>query len=313
MDAIINIVLPIFAIIGAGYLCGRYGVLGEDSSSSLNLFVYWVALPALLFRAMATVDLERDFDASFALAFLIPLILLWVVAIIAARLMFSRNLAEATVHGMNGVYSNSGYMGIPLAVSVYGEAAALPAIIATVINTAVVVGIALTLIEIDLKKAPGFGDLLWTLARRLSRNPMLAAPLLGLCYAATGLDLPKPVDTFGQILGSAAGPCALFAIGLFLVGKPQSQGKVEVGVMTALKLIGQPALTALTMFVVFPVDPFMGKIAVLMAALPTGAGAFVLAQAYGIYVLRTSSAILASTIASVLTVSAFFMIFPPSG
>jgi len=312
LDPIINIVLPIFAIIGAGYLSGRHGVLGEESSSSLNAFVYWVALPTLLFRAMATVDLDRVFDASFLLAFLIPLLALWIGAIIVARVFFSRTLAEATVHGMNGVYGNSGYMGIPLAVSAYGEAAALPAIVATVINTAVVVGLALTLIEIDLKKSGGFASLIGTLIRRLSRNPMLIAPVLGLCYAATGLDLPEPVDRFSQILGSAAGPCALFAIGLFMVGKPHSQGKAEVAVMTALKLLGQPALTALMVFAVFPVDPLAGKVAVLMAALPTGAGSFVLAQAYGVYVLRTSSAILASTIASVLTISIFFVLFPPN-
>jgi malonate transporter len=313
LDPIINIVLPIFAIVGAGYLSGRFGVLGEDSSSSLNAFVYWVALPALLFRAMAIVDLERVFDTSFLLAFLIPLVALWFAAIVVARLFFRRSLAEATVHGMNGVYGNSGYMGIPLAVSAYGDTAAVPAIVATVINTAVVVGIALTLIEVDRKESGGLGSLLGTLFRRLSRNPMLVAPALGLCYAFTGLDLPEPVERFSQILGSAAGPCALFAIGLFMVGKPQSQGKFEVGVMVALKLVGQPLLTALMVFLVFPIDPLSGKVAVLMAALPTGAGSFVLAQAYGIYVLRTSSAILASTVASVLTISAFFIMFPPLG
>lgn len=57
MEPILNIGLPVFAIVGAGFMCGVRGILGEDSSVALNSFVYWVALPAMLFRAMATVDL----------------------------------------------------------------------------------------------------------------------------------------------------------------------------------------------------------------------------------------------------------------
>lgn len=108
------------------------------------------------------------------------------------------------------------------------------------------------------------------------------------------------------------GPCALFAIGLFLVGKPLREGLGEVTVMTVVKLVVQPVVTAGFMFWLFPVDPLWGKVAVLMATLPTGAGSFVLSLSYGLYVQRTSSVILISTIASVATISIFYAIFPPT-
>jgi len=311
MEPLLNIVLPVFAIVGVGYLAGARGLLGEDSSAALNRFVYWVALPALLFRSMAGVDLAEVFDVGFIAGFLGALLVLWLIAGLLARLLFGHGLVLATLHGMNGVYGNSGYMGIPLAITAFGEAAALPAIVATVINTAVVVGIAVVLIELGQKKGESAGRVALNLGSSLVRNPMLAAPALGLLYAATGLDLPTPVDAFTGILGAAAGPCALFAIGLFLVGKPQSEGRGEVALIVAMKLLGQPLLTAAAVFLVLPTDPLWAKTAILMAALPTGAGSFVLAQAYGVYVLRTSSAILAGTVIAVATLSVFFLIFPP--
>lgn len=311
MEPIINIVLPVFAIVGAGYLCGVRKLLGEESSAALNGFVYWVALPAMLFRAMATVEVGQLWQPDFLIGFLTPLLAIGLAALTAARLLFGRSLSEAAIHAMNGIYGNSGYMGIPLAVAAFGEAAAVPAVVATVINTAFVVGLAITLIEVGGKSGGSLFRVLGGVLSSMAKNPMLAAPLLGLAWAFTGYNLPVPVDAFTGILGAAAGPCALFAIGLFMVGKPRSEGRVEVGLMTATKLILQPGLTALAFFWMLPVDPLWAKVAVLMAALPTGAGSFVLAQAYGIYVLRTSSVILLSTVLSVVTISVYFILFPP--
>lgn len=310
MEPIVNIVLPVFAIVATGYLSGQRGLLGDDSSRALNAFVYWVALPALLFRAMATVDLAQVFNGPFLAGFIGALLAIWAGALVIARTLFGRSLAEGALHGMNGVYGNSGYMGIPLAITAYGEAAALPAIVATVVNTAIVVGLAITLIEIGQRRGASPIPVIGSVAAAMARNPLLVSPFLGLAWAWSGLVLPVPVDGYLGILGAAAAPCALFSIGLFLVGKPLREGLGEVGVMTATKLLVQPLLTALMVFVVFTTDPLWAKVAVLMAALPTGAGSFVLAQAYGLYVQRTSSVILISTVLSVATISIFFLLFP---
>jgi malonate transporter and related proteins len=311
MQPLLEIILPVFGIIGVGYLCGARRLLGPESSAALNLFVYWVALPALVFRAMASVDLGRVFDPGFIAGFLGPVLLVWPLSAMAARLLFQGGLSESTLHGANAVLGNSGFMGIPLAITAWGEAAALPAIVATIVNTAVIPGISIALVETDRGRAAGAAGVLATVGRALATNPMLVAPVLGLLWAATGLALPAPADTFTRILGAAAAPCALFAIGLFLVGKPQSEGRAEVGLIVATKLVLLPALTALALFVLIPVDPLWAKTGLLMAALPTGAGTFVLAQAYGIYVLRTSSAILWGTVLSVATLTALFVAFPP--
>ncbi|MEC9369304.1 MAG: AEC family transporter [Pseudomonadota bacterium] len=312
MQAIFNVVLPVFAIIAAGFACGHYRLLGPDSSEALNRFVYWVALPVLLFRAMATVDIGVVFEPGFLSAYVLGQMLVWLLALFLARTLYGRGLAEGAMHGMSGVYGNTGYMGIPLALAAYGEPAAVPTILVTVINAVLIVAVAAILIEIGQSRGGGLRRLGADIGLSLARNPMLISALLGMVWAATGAPLPGPLDGFTRILGAAAGPCALFAIGLFLVGRPLREGLSEVGCMTVLKLLVQPAVTAVLVLYVFDVDPLWAVIAILMAATPTGAGSFVLAQAYGLYVQRTSSVILISTVLSIFTLSAIFLIYPPS-
>lgn len=309
MQALLEIVLPVFAIVATGYICGWYKLLGADSSEALNRFVYWVALPALLFKAMASVDLAEVYNGPFLLAFTGALILTWVLTSIAGRLLFGLNAAESALHGLNGAYPNTGFMGIPLAIAAYGEAAALPAIVATVIS---VLSVALGVVPIEIARQENSRilPLVGHVVGALARNPMIVAPCLGLAWGWTDLGLPAPVETFTGILGAAAGPCALVSIGLFLVGKPIVEGSAEVAAMTFAKLVVQPLLTAFAILVLFPTDPLWATVAIMSAALPIGSGPFVLAQAQGVYVRRTSTVMLVTTVVSVFTLSAFFLIFP---
>jgi malonate transporter len=311
MSALLNIVLPIFAIVVAGFVCGRYNLLGPESSEALNRFVYWVALPALLFKAMASVNLAVVFNWAFIGGFTSALFVLWIFASTVGRLLFRLNPAESALHGLNGVYANTGYMGIPLALAAYGDDAGLPAILATVISV-MSVALAIVPIEISRSRTTNLFQLLTQVVRALICNPMIVAPVVGLIWASTNFALAAPVETFVNILGAAAGPCALFAIGLYLVGKPVVEGTTEIATITLIKLVLHPALTAIAVLFIFPTEPLWAAVAVLCAALPIGSGPFVLAQAQNIYVRRTSTAMLATTALSIATVSIVLILFPPT-
>lgn len=309
MQALLDVVLPVFAIVATGYLCGWKKLLGAESSEALNGFVYWVALPALLFKAMAGVDLAEVWNIHFLVAFAGSSVATWMITSIAGHLLFRLNAAEAALHGLNGAYPNSGFMGIPLAIAAYGQKAALPAIVATVIS---VLSVALAVVPIEIARhgTQRLVPLIGRVLVALIRNPMIVAPCAGLIWSWTGLGLPRAVQTFTGILGAAAGPCALFSIGLFLVGKPLREGSFEIASMTIAKLVLHPALTAFAVLVLFPTEPLWATVAILSAALPIGSGPFVLAQAQGIYVRRTSTVMLVTTVASIITISIFFFLFP---
>jgi hypothetical protein len=118
--------------------------------------------------------------------------------------------------------------------------------------------------------------------------------------------VPAPLATFADILGAAASPCALFAIGLFLAGQKVTTGLGEIGWLVALKLVVQPAITWWLAYSVMSMDEPWAAAVVIQAALPTGALVFVLAQQYGIFVQRATATIMVSTVVSVVTLSLLF-------
>ena len=303
METIFNVVLPVFALIFSGWLAARIGILSGESTDALNKFVFFIAMPVLLFNVVATLDPKDVFNWTFIIAFLGANIIVLIVAILFSMIFFKRDLADASLFAMGSVFGNSVYMGIPLSMIAYGNPGLSPAIIASVFQGIALIIPVVILIELGVNKSSEGAGTAIKLARSLLRNPLMIGPIVGFAWSLTGWDLPLPVATFSEILGGAAGPCALFAIGLFLYRKPLSEGVGEVGTLVILKLLIQPIIAWVLLFHVFTVDPAFAKVGVLLSALPTGANCFVIAQQYGRFVQRTSAAILISTIVAVVTLS----------
>jgi hypothetical protein len=135
----------------------------------------------------------------------------------------------------------------------------------------------------------------------LANNPMIVSVLLGILWGATGLTLPGPVNEFMTLLGAAATPCALFAIGASLAGKSAERVRVAVW-LTVAKLVLHPVAVGLGLWAL-GVQGFAAGVIVAAAALPVAGNVFILAQHYRVAPQRVSTAILLSTAASVLTVT----------
>lgn len=313
MRAIVDVVLPVFGLILAGFVAGRFKILGQESSEALNRFVYWFALPPLLFLGMARAPVSDVANVPFLAAYLGGVAAAFALIAGVGRLLFPGRAAELALAGMVGTFSNTGYMGIPLFMTAYGPGGMLPVVISTVINSAIMVGGAVAWIELAEGKSERAVDVLADIGKALAGNPLVVAPLAGIAASAAGLVIPAPLATFGDLLAAAAGPCALFAIGLFLASRPlgslvRGRKAVEVGWLIAVKLLVQP-LATWALCAVLGMDPFWTAATVILAALPTGALAFVVASKYAVYVERTSAVILASTVVSVATLSALMILF----
>jgi predicted permease len=304
MDALLTVSVPVFGLILCGYLAGYFGVLGTQSSETLNRFVYFFALPALLFIFVARAPLERILYWPFLAAWGGSLALTFGLTALLARLVYRDRLAVVGLRSMNASFANTGYMGIPLAITAFGEAAGLPAIIATAFMGIVLISLTIALIETDLStKAGGAGGIARDVGLALAKNPLVLSVAAGALVPAFGISIPLPLAKFFDLLSSAAGPCALFAIGLFISGQSVKKGLHEAALITAIKLLVHPAIAWLLLAAVFEVEPLWAKVTILIAALPTGANCFVLAQRYNVFVAPTSATILLSTALSVVTVS----------
>jgi predicted permease len=308
MTSTLTILLPIFALIGLGYAARRKAVLDIHAASVLNRFVVWLALPALLFDIMAHSSWAVLWQPGFIATFGITTALVFVV-VLAVRLLGGRHIADASVEAVAASYSNTAYVGLPLCLLAFGAGSQLPATIATIIVVCVLFSVAVVLVEIGQTKGRiTFTALAAALGRSL-RNPIVLPPIVGGVLSGLHVHVPEGAETFLRLIGQAATPCALVSLGLFLADRPAGR-KNERHVpysLTFAKLILMPAIAWLLANEVFKLPIALANCAVLLAALPTGTGPFMLAEFYRREASVTSSTTLLSTAGSLVTLTALLV------
>lgn len=301
MLSILSIVAPVFALIASGYIARRIGVIGLAAVSELNRFVVYLALPALLFDVMAHAKTSDLAQPGFIIAFGLACGIVF-YGTLGVSLLMRRPLASASIDGLLGSYANTAYMGFPVLLMLFGTDSLVPVTIASILTVCMLFASAIVLIEIGSHSDRHPLRLARKVGASLIRNPLLIAPLLGALYGATGLGLPTAAETFLKLLGGAASPLALVVIGLFL-GEPRPVAAAErraAALLAAIKLLVHPALTwGLAMALAVP--PRLAAMAVLLSALPTGTGPFMLAEFYKLPAVVTSAVILASTLGALVT------------
>ncbi|WP_172329162.1 AEC family transporter [Mangrovicoccus sp. HB161399] len=311
MSATFSIVLPIFALIFAGWAARRGGALGPGATRELNRLVVYLALPALLFRIMAEADPAEIWHPGFIAAFTGGCAAVFAAAV-GMRMRQGRPLADAALDGLNASYANTGFLGFPLILAVAGEAALGLTLVATLVTVAVLFAVAILLVEFGLQQDGRAREIVLRTLAGLARNPLILSPLAGAAFLATGLDFPAPMDRFLGLLGSAAAPCALVTLGCFLAETPRpaesGRDRTAFAALVSMKLAVQPLATWVLAVPLLQLPGPVAQTAVLLAALPTGTGPFMLAEFYGREALMTGRVILATTVLSVATLSAYLAV-----
>ena len=310
MQSILNTALPFFALIFCGYGAGRLNLLTATAAAGVNTFVFYFALPAFLFSLMSSSPIAEVLNVRFIAAYVCASLAVFGLAVAGGRLVFGVGRGEAAVQGLAAVLPNTGYMGIPLAVAVLGREAAVPLVVGLTLDGTLLIPLGILLIESEKGREAGpLRSALSTLPN-LVRNPLIISIFAGLAASAVGLTPPTPVNNFLDLLAGTAGPCALFALGATLAGRPVAGGAAEIGYMTFFKLLVHPAALLLATAVIFKVDPLWTMAALLGASLPVAANVFIVARQYDVYVARASGAVLVSTAVSIVTVSALLLVLP---
>lgn len=289
----------------AGYLAARFRLLPDGASEVLSRFVFVVALPALIFTSLTRISVAEFFNWQYIAVLGGGMLAMFVIAMTVSRYAFPGNLTTMVLHGLTAMYSSTAYIGLPLILTIFGDAARVPGIIGAVITGLVFSPLAILLIEIG--RGRNRAHLLAPLLAVVSRPPIIAVAL-GLGVSASGISIPVPVAGFFSLIGGAFVPCALFAAGLFIAGCTIRGTSLEIGWLVGAKLVLHPLITWWLAFHVFELNQLFATVAVIQAALPSGVPVFVLAQQYNSFVTRSSAAIAISTALSVVTVSALFIL-----
>ena len=292
--------LPFFALIGLGYWAGKTRFFSEDATAYLTKFVFYFALSAMLFRFAANLSLGEVFNGRLVLGYLWATSFVYGIATLVA---FVRrlNIETAAIEAQCAVIGNVGFLGIPMLVLLLGPEAAGPVMLILAVDLIVFSSLIVILITGGRDGRMSFG-ILRTIGLGLLKNPMIVSIVLGLMWSSFSIPIPTPMNDFLGILGAAATPGALFAIGASLASK--SAERIEIAAwLSFCKLVLHPAFVAIAVLIVFPLDAYSAAVVISAASLPVAGNVYILAQHYGVAPHRVSAAILLSTAASIVTVS----------
>jgi hypothetical protein len=325
MQAILAVTIPFFALVLLGWLAARAGPLPESAIPGLNAYVLFFALPCMLFRFGASLPLARLADPALLAVYLVSAMLMIGLTVALTVRRGDRpgvGLKDAAFGALVAAFPNAGFMGVPLLVALFGDAAAGPVIGAIVIDLVVTSTLCLALAQADAARSAGEAEpraahAAWIALRGALGNPLPWAIVLGAASAAMRLEPWAPVAQIVRMLGDSATPVALFTIGAVLcrAGR-QVHARTPVGrflPVALLKLVVHPALVfgagLAARALGAPVPAFGLMILTLTAALPSASNVSILAERYGADNGRVTRIILVSTALAFLSFSAIAWLF----
>lgn len=301
MDTLLSLTIPVFIVIGLGWTAARREIVPIKAVSALNIYVFTFAMPALIVRTLSQQSADSLIEPRFLAAWLAVGLSLFGIGALISRVAFKEAAGGLAVAGQAASVGNIGFLGVPLVLEAFGPQAAGPLAIALTVDLVVLIPLSILILETQRKGKGGLAGTASAL-RGAVLNPFLLSIVAGLGLAFTGVPLPGPVDRMMAFLGAAAGPTALFALGLSLAARRVEGDLGPSLTLTALKLLMHPATLALAM-AAFGVDPGLAAVGLVLASLPVAGNVFVIAERYGTRAQRASAAMILSTITAVCTVT----------
>jgi predicted permease len=309
MTDVFGLVLPFFGLIFVGFIVARIARQPLEALGWMNIFIIYVALPALFFQLLAKTPFEQLTEWTFILGSVVATYIVFSLMFLLSMLMPGGNIAESTIKGLSAAYGNIGYMGPGLALLAFGERAAVPVALIFCFENIVHFTVAPMMMALAGDDQRPLPQLALGVMQRIVLHPFIIATAAGVAAAYFRFQPWLPVERLLSYLSSAAAPCALFAMGVTLALRPLKRIPSEMAPIAILKLIVHPLLCYVLLSWIGNFSPEWVFSAVLLASLPTATNVFVIAQQYNVWVQRASASILITTCASVVTVTGLlFMI-----
>lgn len=309
MATVFTILLPVFGLIAAGYGIAHTRLLSAEGARGIGNFVYYLAIPALLFHSLALGGVGEAGHGRIIAAYFLGAVIVFALGLALGRWGFGVGLREQGVLAVNASFGNTVQMGVPLVLAAFGPPGLRPLTLIIALHAIVLLTLATVVIELGRGRG-GIGGTLRAAMAALATNPIILAIVVGFLWSLTHWPLPAALAEFLNLLGAAASPCALFALGAALSRFRLASGAHESAAIVGLKLLLQPLLVW-GLGHLFGLAPLDLAVATVAAALPIGMNAFILAQRYEVYVARSASAVVLSNLLSMLTLAAVIAIFAP--
>jgi len=282
------IVLPVFGLIGIGYVARQTGFVSERVGEGLSEFVFTLSLPCLIFRTLVRAEIPSVQPWGYWISYFAGVAVVWLLATIIGRHFFGIKGVSGVVAGFAAGQANTVFVGIPMILKAYGDEGAVPLFLLIAVHLPVTMTLATILAE-GRQASP------LVILRRLLTHPIVVGILAGSACRPIAAYVPAPAWQVMDLLASAAVPCALISMGIALRRYGLQMGWKLPTVISVLKLVVHPLVVLLLATQVFQMPPVWAGVAVLFASCPSGINAYLFAERYGEGVALASSAVTLST------------------
>ena len=312
MSALFDVVLPVFLVIGFGYIVAWRGLFSDSAVDGVMRFAQNFAVPVLLFQSIAKLDLSAEFNIPMLVAFYAGAFAAFWVGFLGARRLFDRPLEDCVAIGFACLFSNSLFLGLPITERAYGSDALAANYAIISLHSPMLYGFGITFME--LVRSRGLGLSKPRLARQvvtaIASQPLVIGITLGLAVNLTGIALPSPLAAAAEVMGRAALPVALFGLGGVLM-RYRPEGDMKVIAMICLLSLGlHPVITWALGRGVFDLTTPELRSAVVTASVAPGINGYLFAHLYGVAKRVTASAVLIATGLSMLTTWGWLHVLP---
>ncbi|MGX9461933.1 AEC family transporter [Shewanella sp. A14] len=305
MSSILTPLIAVFIIMLLGSIIQKLRLLPPDTDLILNQFVYYIAFPAILLIVLAETRIEDIIQWGFIGGFSLAMIITYALVIAVSLLCTPKKQAIAAMRALNATFGNTAFIGIPLLSLLFpGHKMALVAAAIASLLSVFMFAFALVSIELASRTKQSTEHAIVIMGNALYKNPIVVGSIIGICLSACHVNLPASIALMLHQVGNTSSPCALFAIGMVLAKalRHQSATKMfsvslitELNLINLLKLIIQP-LIAFGLLRLFEVEPELLTMGVILAALPTAASVYLLADRYQINANVSAQGILYGTL-----------------
>lgn len=312
MTALIDVILPVFLVIGFGYGAARFGLFSDSAVDGLMRFAQNFAVPCLLFRSIATLDLSGAYDTGLLVSFYTGAFSGFALCFVGARYVFGRPLTDSVAIGFAGLFSNSLLLGLPITERAYGVEALQGNFAIISIHSPLLYSFGIGLMEWARTRGQGLSTAALTrqIGQAVFTQPLVIGITLGFIVNLSGVPLPTAFWSGVDLMTRAAIPAALFGLGGVLLRYKPEGDKATIAMVCFGSLIVHPGVTWLMATQVFALDTAALRSAVMTASMAPGVNAYLFAHMYGVGKRVNASAVLIATALSILSIWMWLAILP---
>lgn len=298
VGVLLDAVLPIFSVAALGYAAGRIGLFDNAMASAINRFVFYLSLPALCFKLIHRAPFEH-FNWLLLNGYFLSELLVYGIGFLFARFFFKCGWRESILLGLAAAFSNHVLFVLPIALTLFGDSVTLPIVAIITVDSLIIFGFTLLLMDVLTLDKPSVTGIVV----KLAKNPPVVGLASGLVLGLMNIELTKGIDTFLDFVSATAAPCSLFALGIVL-SKTEGDTRTALPLaISVLKVVVHPLLALAIIVLGFQITPDTARPALMVAAGPCGAMAFVMALNYNVKIDAIARSIFFAMIASVVMVT----------